>query len=210
MFLLLIDGIASERARPKRPGCPAAGRSGSNSAWSVYGAAVRRVSVTLKPAQIQLQILPISCAHQYPRGICSRGPEEYNEGGYCFPSRRQSMRPVICALFAVVASTCSAFTTARVTLILQFDAAHSEQSVSEMKNELQSLMRNAGVELSWRRIGELSSSDSFPSVVVVTFHGSCEMKPLAPPLPSEPVALASTHVSDGHIIPFADVECDHI
>ena len=120
------------------------------------------------------------------------------------------MRPVICALFAVVASACSAFATARVTLILQFDAAHSEQSVSEMKTELQSLMRDAGVELSWRRIDELSSSDSFPSVVVVTFHGSCEMKPFAPPLPSEPVALASTHLSDGHVIPFADVECDRI
>jgi len=120
------------------------------------------------------------------------------------------MRPVICALLAVVASACSAFATARVTLILQFDAAHSEQSVSEMKTELQSLMRNSGVELSWRRIDELSSSDSFPSLVVVTFHGSCEMKPLAPPLPGEPVALASTHVSDGHIIPFADVECDRI
>src|SRR5712671_3001237 len=120
------------------------------------------------------------------------------------------MRPVICALFVWIASACTAFATARVTLVLQFDAAHSEQSVSEMKSELQSLMRDAGVELNWRRIDELSSSDSFPSVVVVTFHGSCEMKPLAPPLPSEPVALASTHVSDGHVIPFADVECDRI
>ncbi len=36
------------------------------------------------------------------------------------------------------------------------------------------------------------------------------MNPLAPPLPSEPVALASTHLSGGHIIPFADVECDRI
>ncbi len=120
------------------------------------------------------------------------------------------MRPVICALFSLIASACTVFATARVTLILQFDAAHSEQSVSEMKNELQSLMHDAGVELDWRRIDELSSSDSFPSVVVVTFHGSCEMKPLAPPLPNEPVALAFTHVSDGQVIPFADVECDRV
>ncbi len=120
------------------------------------------------------------------------------------------MRPVICALFALLASACSAFATARVTLILKFDAAHSERSVSEMKSELQNLMHNSGVELSWRRIDEISSSDSFPSVVVVTFHGSCQLKPLAPPLPSEPVALASTHLSDGHIIPFADVECDRV
>lgn len=120
------------------------------------------------------------------------------------------MRPVICALFVWIASVCTVFATARVTLVFQFDAAHSEQSVSEMKSELQSLMRDAGVELNWRRIDELSSSDSFPSVVVVTFHGSCEMKAFAPPLPSESVALASTHLSNGQVIPFADVECDQI
>lgn len=120
------------------------------------------------------------------------------------------MRPVICALAALVASACTAFATARVTIILQFDSQHSERSVGEMKHELQSVMRSSGVELSWRRADELSASDSFPSVVVVTFHGSCEMKPLAPPLPSEPVALAYSHVSNGKVIPFADVECDRV
>ena len=118
------------------------------------------------------------------------------------------MRPVICALFSLIASACTAFATARVTLILQFDTQHSESSVVEMKRELQSLMRDSGVEVSWRRLDELSASDSFPSVVVVTFHGSCEMKPVALPLPGEPVALAYTHISNGELIPFADVECD--
>jgi hypothetical protein len=36
------------------------------------------------------------------------------------------------------------------------------------------------------------------------------MNPLAPPLPSEPVALGSTHLSNGSVIPFTEVECDHI
>jgi hypothetical protein len=155
---------------------------------------MRRVSVTWKPYLVQLQVLSKLCAHYPSRGICSRGPEEYNKGGYCQHSLETIYARVICALFSLLASACTVFATARVTLVLQFDAAHSEQSVSEMKSELQSLMRDAGVELNWRRIDELSSSDSFPSVVVVTFHGSCEMKPFAPPLPSEPVALASTRL----------------
>ena len=120
------------------------------------------------------------------------------------------MRPVFCAFFALVALTSPAFATAKVTLVLQFDARHSESSVSAMQQELQSLMRESGVELSWRRASELSASDSFPSVVVVTFHGSCEMNTLAPPLPSQPVALGYSHVSGGDVIPFADVECDHV
>ena len=120
------------------------------------------------------------------------------------------MRPVFCALFALVALSSTAFATARVTLVLQFDAQHSESSVSAMQQELQSLMRDSGVELSWRRAGELSASDSFPSVVVITFHGSCEMNTLAPPLPSQAVALGYSHVSGGEVIPFAEVECDHV
>ncbi len=120
------------------------------------------------------------------------------------------MRPVICALLTFVASVGTAFATASVTIVLQFEARHSESSISEMKRELQSLMRDSGVELNWRRPDELSASDSFPSIVVVTFHGSCEMKTLPPPLPGEPVALGYAHVSNGVIIPFADVECDRV
>lgn len=120
------------------------------------------------------------------------------------------MRPVICALFAVLASACAAFAAGPVTLILQFEAQHSEPSVNEMKRELQSLMRHSGVELNWRTLNEISSTDSFPSIVVVTFHGTCQTKPWAPPLPTDPVALAYAHVSNGTVIPFADVECDHV
>jgi hypothetical protein len=120
------------------------------------------------------------------------------------------MRPVICALLAIIASACTAFATASVTLILQFDARHSEPSVNEMKRELQSLMRDSGVELNWRRLDEVSSSDSFSSVVMVTFHGACEMKGLAALPLREPAALAYSHISNGAIIPFAEVECDRV
>ena len=120
------------------------------------------------------------------------------------------MRPVICALFAVIASACITFAAGPVTLILQFDAQHSEPSVNEMKRELQNLMRNSGVDLNWRSLSEISSTDSFASVVVVTFHGACEIKALTPPPLTEPMALAYAHVSNGSIIPFADVECDRV
>jgi hypothetical protein len=120
------------------------------------------------------------------------------------------MRPVLCALLSVVTSACSAFAAAKVTVVLQFDARHSEPSINEMKRELQALMQDSGVELSWRQMDELSASDSFPSLVVIKFHGRCETTALAAPLPSESLALAYTHVSNGNVIPFADVECDRI
>jgi len=120
------------------------------------------------------------------------------------------MRPVICALLALIASTSTASAAGPVTLILQFDGRHSELSVSEMKLELQNLMRNSGTELSWRNSAELSPAESFPSVVVVTFHGNCEMRPFQPLQAYEGAPLGYSHISNGEVIPFADVECDRI
>lgn len=120
------------------------------------------------------------------------------------------MRSAIYALLVLLTSACCAFATAHVTIVLQFDARHSEQSIGEMKRELQSLMRNSGVELNWRQLDELSASDAFPSLVVVRFHGSCEMQAQLLPLSDEPIPLGYTHVANGHVIPFADVECDRI
>jgi len=120
------------------------------------------------------------------------------------------MRPVLCALLLMVASTSAVLATDEVTVILRFDQRHSEPAFSEMKRELQNVMRDSSVELNWRTSDEISPLESFAHLVVVTFHGSCETKPFAPPLPDERVALGYSHVSDGEVIPFAEVECDRI
>lgn len=123
---------------------------------------------------------------------------------------RQLMRPVICALLVLLTSACSAFATTRVTIVLQFDGRHSERSIGEMERELQSLMQNSGFELNWRQLDDLSASDSFQRVIVVRFHGSCEIPAQAPHLSDEPAALGYSHFVNGQVIPFAEVECDHI
>jgi len=120
------------------------------------------------------------------------------------------MRLVCCALLLMAASTSVGFASTEVTIILRFDHGHSEPAVNEMKRELQNVLYDSGVQLSWRGAGEISPSESFANLVVVTFRGSCEMKPFAPPLPDEPVALGYSHVSNGQVIPFAEVECDRI
>jgi len=94
------------------------------------------------------------------------------------------MRLVICALLTLVAATSTALATARVTLVVRFDGRHSDSSVSEIKRELQRLMCDTEVELRWRRVEDLSAADSFPSLVVVTLHRSCQMNTLAPPPPN--------------------------
>lgn len=120
------------------------------------------------------------------------------------------MRPVICALFGLAVSTSAALAAGPLTLILQFDGRHSEQSVGEMKRELQNIMLGSGTELSWREATEVSASESFPNLVVVTFHGNCAMTPFTSTLGEGGLPLGYSHVSDGEVIPFAVVECDRI
>jgi hypothetical protein len=120
------------------------------------------------------------------------------------------MRPVSCALLLIVVSTSAAFATAEVTIISHFDQRHSERAVNEMKRELQDVMHESSVELSWRSAGDISPAESFANLVVVTFHGSCETRPFTASLPDEAVALGYSHVSSGQVIPFAEVECDRI
>jgi len=120
------------------------------------------------------------------------------------------MRPVICALLALSASATVASAATELTIILQFDGRHSDLSVSEMKRELQSLMRDSGTALSWRNSAELAAGESFPRVVVARFHGSCQMMPLAAPLLGDGEPLGYSHISNGEMIPFADVECDRV
>lgn len=120
------------------------------------------------------------------------------------------MRSVFCALLLIAASTSAAFAAAEITIIVRFDHGYSEPAVNEMKRELQNVLRDSGVEFGWRSADEISPSESFANLIVVTFRGSCETKPFAPPLADEPVALGYSHVSNGQVIPFAEVECDRI
>jgi len=119
------------------------------------------------------------------------------------------MRPVICA-FAVILLAQPACADSAVTIALQFEHPFSELSIGEMKTVAQTLMNDSGVRLDWVRGDELSSSDSFPRLVVISLRGYCDVnRPTqAPSLDS--IALGYTYLSDGEPMPFSVVECDRI
>ena len=79
-----------------------------------------------------------------------------------------------------------------------------------MQKELQFLMGDAGVDLDWRLLSDLAVSESFPDLVVVKFHGACDANAPSRPWSGKPAALAYTHVSDGRVLPFSEVDCDEI
>ncbi len=112
--------------------------------------------------------------------------------------------------FALLLLACSAFAREPLTVVAQFERAYSDPAVKEMQRELQALMVNSGVDLSWRLLSDLAISDSFPDLVVIKFHGACDASAPSRPWSGKPGALAYTHVSDGQVLPFSEVDCDEI
>ncbi len=96
-----------------------------------------------------------------------------------------------------------------ITIYTHFEQPYSSVSVDAMKEELEAIVHPAGISLEWRSLDAARGRESAVELVVVTFKGRCRMDELAP-FASAPGALGSTHVSDGAVLPFADVYCDRI
>jgi hypothetical protein len=115
-------------------------------------------------------------------------------------------RWTICALAAIALA--GAVRAADVTVVLDFDGPHSDRSVEQMKREAEAIFQPAGLHLEWRARAELGRA-SYENLVVVHFKGKCVLEPV-PMLYDERGPFAFTYNSDGAVLPFSEVECDHV
>lgn len=115
-------------------------------------------------------------------------------------------RSLIC-LLATVAFACAARAT-DVTVVIDFDGPHSDRSVQQMKRETQSILKDAGLHLAWRSRADVGRG-SYENLVVVHFKGKCVLEPV-PILYDERGPFAFTYNSDGAVLPYSEVECDHV
>lgn len=123
------------------------------------------------------------------------------------------MRATICAIGWIFAACASlpgqSPTLVPVTVVYQFDHLHSSIAFQEMQRELAWAMKPLGYAPEWRDVKDGAEKDSFENLVMVGFNGRCSME--APDLPGQTDgALARTHVSQGTVLPFSEVECDSI
>jgi len=96
-----------------------------------------------------------------------------------------------------------------LTILFRFDGPTSDAGFQEMRRELRLLLAPSNVQLHWRDRTTITASDSFDRLVVVDFHGQCRME-TGYALLEEDQPLGWTHVMDGEILPFADVQCDRV
>lgn len=99
---------------------------------------------------------------------------------------------------------------APITLYTQFLQQDPPPAVLEaIQNELAEIMTPAGVELEWRSVTASRGAEASAELAVVTFRGGCEATDLAQSM-AIPGALGWTHISDGVILPFSEIDCDGI
>lgn len=96
-----------------------------------------------------------------------------------------------------------------IALYLHFQQEPPPQVVSALQSEVESIMAPAGLSFDWRDLATADGGHPSPELAVITFKGRCDVSQYRAPL-SDPGALGWTHISDGVILPFADIDCDAI
>src|SRR5579884_820604 len=96
-----------------------------------------------------------------------------------------------------------------VAIYTQFESRVSVLLLSHMETEVAGIMAPSGYRFEWRSLKDANGRDASAEVLVVRFKGACNTDaalPLNPPTG----ALGWTHISDGEVLPFSDVDCNRI
>jgi hypothetical protein len=95
-----------------------------------------------------------------------------------------------------------------VTLYTQFQKDPTAGLLASMQDELEVIMTPAGLHFDWYPLADAGGRVS-SQLAVIHFNGACNAANLRPDA-GYPGPLGWTHVSDGDILPFIDVNCDGI
>jgi hypothetical protein len=97
-----------------------------------------------------------------------------------------------------------------ITLYTKFEQTTSPEVVAAMREEVANIMEPIGIAFELRNLADATGSEVSVELAVITFKGACTTSALSPHTRGNPGALGWTHVSDGVILPFSEVDCDRI
>jgi len=98
---------------------------------------------------------------------------------------------------------------APITLYTSFQQPPASAVVDAVREELDQIMGPIGFHFTWRSLAAVRGNEVSVELAVITFKGRCDISSLGV-RSIQPGALGWTHVSDGNILPFSDVDCDRI
>jgi mono/diheme cytochrome c family protein len=96
----------------------------------------------------------------------------------------------------------------RAAVYFEFQHEPPGPVLDALELEVGSLLSPMGARLEWRPLNAVRQGDVAEELAVATFQGRCDPGPVA--LGNGPGILGRTHVSDGVVLPFCEVDCDRI
>jgi hypothetical protein len=96
-----------------------------------------------------------------------------------------------------------------IALYTKFENPVSPEVEVAIQKEVGDIMRPIGINFDWRDLTGTTGSEISIELAVITFKGACSVEGGVTRSFSGG-ALGWTHVSDGVILPFADVDCNRI
>ena len=100
-------------------------------------------------------------------------------------------------------------TAASITLYTSFQQEPPRAVLEALQEEVEAIMAPIGLRFDWRKPEGVRGDKIFAELAVVTFQGRCDLSGLAENNRFVR-ALGWTHVSDGEILPFTDIACEHV
>jgi len=96
-----------------------------------------------------------------------------------------------------------------IALYTQFQSQPPAAMLESLQAEVQSIMAPMGLNFLWLNLAASDGKQVSVELAVINFKGRCDVAGLTPH-DSNPGPLGWTHMSDGVILPFADVDCSAV
>ena len=113
-----------------------------------------------------------------------------------------------CALLAALPALC-ADRVVPIALYYQFQQKPPDAVLETIHDELRGILSPIGLNPEWRSLGENQGNEISAQLAIIHFKGRCDTADLRP-FSVNPGPLGWTHISEGVILPFADIDCDGI
>ncbi len=114
-----------------------------------------------------------------------------------------------CLLLAVLPALAEERQELPAILYTSFQQAAPPAVVQALEDEVESIMGSLGRHYEWRSLKGVRGNEVSSELAVLTFKGRCDISVLMNK-EINPGALGWTHVSDGVILPFSDIDCDRV
>lgn len=96
-----------------------------------------------------------------------------------------------------------------VTLVVQSENPIDPKAFEEMQREMNRLLARSAMRVEFKERREIQAGVDVADLTLVKFRGNCRMA-VEPVYLDERGPLAFAHVTDGDVLPFAEVLCDRV